>query len=200
MNIRNNHKNVMIALLLGILVVMAVGYAAFSTTLTINGTAAINTTWDVHFNPSIKTVTPTTGFSGGTAPSGNITLSSDNLTATLTATLNQPGDQVQYVLQPKNFGNITAKTTGSVAYVASGASTAAAQSNANSSTSGGAINGSGNYTVGNIKYTVSFSPKTSIGSNTADNNITVTVEFLSSATTTTQQYAAIHITVPYTQA
>lgn len=197
---RNNHKNTMIAMLLGALVVMAVAYAAFATTLTINGTAAINSSWDVHFNPSIKTVTPTTGLTGAAAPTGAITLSSDNLTATLTATLNQPGDKVVYTLQPKNFGSITAKTTGSVAYVASGTNTTNAQSNANSSTSGGAINGSGTYTVGNIKYTVSFTPKTSIASNTADNNITVTVEFISTATTTTQQYAAIHLTVPYAQA
>ena len=46
----NNHKNAMIAMLLGALVVMAVAYAAFSTALTINGTATINSSWNVHFD------------------------------------------------------------------------------------------------------------------------------------------------------
>ena len=46
----SKHKNILIGTLLAVVFVMAVGYAAFAQQLQINGTATINSTWDVHFN------------------------------------------------------------------------------------------------------------------------------------------------------
>ena len=42
------HKSSLIMILLAVVFVMAIGYAAFSTTLNINGTAQITSSWDVH--------------------------------------------------------------------------------------------------------------------------------------------------------
>lgn len=196
----SKHKNALIGALLAVVFVMAVGYAAFATTLTINGTAEISSTWDVHFDPTVKTATPSKTVATGQEPSGTIELSSDNLTATLTADLKQPGDQVVYTLQPKNFGSITAKTTGAVAYVtSSNVSTSAAQTAANAETGSDLMNG-GSKQVGNIIYSLSFTPKASIAANESDNQITVTVQFDPTAETTEHEYAAIHVTIPYTQA
>ena len=42
------HKNALIGALLAVVFVMAVGYAAFAQQLTINGSASISSSWDVH--------------------------------------------------------------------------------------------------------------------------------------------------------
>ena len=44
----SKNNNLLIIALLAIIVVMGVGYAAFTQQLTINGTATINSSWDVH--------------------------------------------------------------------------------------------------------------------------------------------------------
>ena len=46
----SKHKNVLIGALLAVVFVMAVGYAAFATTLTINGEATITSNWHVGFD------------------------------------------------------------------------------------------------------------------------------------------------------
>ena len=196
----SKHKNALIGALLAVVFVMAVGYAAFATTLTINGTAQISSNWDVHFDQTVKTATATKGVATGEETSGSVELSSDNLTATLTANLKQPGDKVEYTLQPKNFGTITAKTTGFTAYVTSSTTgTADAQTAANAQNQGDVMTG-GTKKVGNIIYTVSFTPKESIAGGIADNEVKVTVQFDPNAQSTSQEYAAIHVTIPYTQA
>ena len=49
------NKNILIGTLLAVVFVMAVGYAAFAQQLTINGTATINSSWDVHFDQTKTT-------------------------------------------------------------------------------------------------------------------------------------------------
>ena len=109
----SRHKNILIGALLAVVFVMAVGYAAFAQTLTINGSAEITSTWHVGFDTSKTTdepgvVTPTTGANGTTAPSGTVTYSDDQ-NATIAATLIQPGDKVTFTLTIENYGNINAK-------------------------------------------------------------------------------------------
>ena len=43
----SKHKNALIGALLAVVFVMAVGYAAFAQQLTINGSAEINSSWDI---------------------------------------------------------------------------------------------------------------------------------------------------------
>ena len=109
----SKHKNALIGALLAIVLVMAVGYAAFAQQLTINGSASITSNWHVGFDTT-KThdvpgaVTPTTGANGTTAPSGTVSYSGDQ-TATISATLNQPGDKVVFTLTIENTGTINAR-------------------------------------------------------------------------------------------
>ena len=49
-NMESKNKNILIASLLAVVLVMAVGYAAFVQQLTISGTAEITSTWNVHFD------------------------------------------------------------------------------------------------------------------------------------------------------
>ena len=42
------HKSSVIMVLLAVVLIMAIGYAAFAQQLTINGSAEISSTWDVH--------------------------------------------------------------------------------------------------------------------------------------------------------
>ncbi len=105
-------KNILIAGLLAIVLVMAVGYAAFATQLQITGSAQITSNWDVHFdkaaqvNADIAPSTPAVGI----APSGTLTYGNGDkpLTAQLHADLNQPGDYIIFTLRIINGGTLSA--------------------------------------------------------------------------------------------
>ena len=119
----SKHKNVLIGALLAVVFVMAVGYAAFATTLTINGEATITSNWHVGFDmekdedvPGVVTATKTTGT---TDPSGTVTYSNDQ-NATINATLIQPGDTVEFELTIENYGNINAQLNTPVVTAKSG--------------------------------------------------------------------------------
>jgi uncharacterized membrane protein len=93
-------KNLLIGALLFTIVVMAVGYAAFATTLTINGNATISGKWDVEITGIESAVT-------GTANAGSPSFTTT--TATFDATLVKPGDSATYTVTVENKGNIDAK-------------------------------------------------------------------------------------------
>ena len=100
-----NGKNIMIAALLIAVVALAIGYAAFATTLTINGHAVIDSNWDVE----IISITPS--YSGTAVETTNspTTPSFTATTATFDTTLKAPGDYATYTVKVKNKGTITAK-------------------------------------------------------------------------------------------
>ena len=122
----SKHKNALIGALLAVVFVMAVGYAAFAQLLTINGTATIDSSWDVHFDTNQTTsnaIACTTGVgtssntcgssaAGNVDPYGSITYdqtASQPTVANLTANLKQPGDTVTFTLKPTNYGSLSAK-------------------------------------------------------------------------------------------
>ena len=86
---------------------LSFGYAAWSTTLTISGSAKVNpATWDVHFAyKSGSSLTPTIA--------GNASTTGATLTSTAVSgfdiTLKAPGDSVTYNWLVKNEGSIDAK-------------------------------------------------------------------------------------------
>lgn len=110
------HKNALIGALLAVVFVMAVGYAAFAQLLTINGTASINSTWDVHFDPTLtsaNSVTAANSTDGSTSATGTIAYNDQTkpTVATLTANLVSPGDSVTFTVKPTNYGSLSARAS-----------------------------------------------------------------------------------------
>ena len=108
-------RTYLIIALCAILVIMGVGYAAFSSLLTINGTANISNSWCVGFdNTKTNTMSITKGLSTGTTPTGSMSYSGTacgtNLvpTSSLVAHFYQPGDQIEYTLTITNKSTVTA--------------------------------------------------------------------------------------------
>ena len=111
---RDKRNFIIIALCL-ILVIMGVGYAAFSSLLTINGTANISNSWCVGFdNTKTSAFQITKGLSTGENPNGTMTYSGTACGSTLqpnsslTATFHQPGDKIEYTLTIVNKSSVTA--------------------------------------------------------------------------------------------
>ena len=189
----NNSKNAMIAMLLGALVVMAVAYAAFSTALTINGTATINSSWNVKFD-STKTsgtgvIATTTGFSGGTAPlGGTIAYSNSDTTATLGATLYQPGDKVEYTLTVENTGSLDAVLGTPTMTIVD---------------STGSCTGSGTSTVckstaQHVQFTIGAFSTTDLDKNGGTATIKVTAQFLNTSVSTLTSGEQLKVKVDFT--
>ena len=108
-------RTYLIMALCAILVIMGVGYAAFSSLLTINGTANISNSWCVGFdNTKTTAYTAKAGITGATIPTGTMTYSGTacgtNLVpaSSLTAHFYQPGDEIEYTLTIVNKSTVTA--------------------------------------------------------------------------------------------
>ena len=169
----SKHKNALIGALLAVVFVMAVGYAAFAQTLNINGTATITNAsenWNVHFDTDQTTenaVEASPGIGGTKNPSGTIGYSNSDHTATVNATLIQPGDSVEFTLKVLNEGSITADIN-----KFSVAADSASQSK-------GSCEGN-TCTFGYIVYTVTPAAPTTIA-NGESSTVKVKAEFNSSA-------------------
>ena len=85
---------------------LTVAFAALSQTLTINGSAAVNTaSWDIHFeNLTLSEKTGTAEVSGTPQLTGTV-ISGINVS------LNKPGDKIVYEFDLVNNGSIEAKLT-----------------------------------------------------------------------------------------
>ena len=189
----SKHKNALIGALLAVVFVMAVGYAAFAQTLTINGTATIDSTWDVHFDDT-KTegagvINAEAGLVGATAPDGGrISYEDSNHKANLSATLHQPGDKVTYTLTILNTGSIDAALHQPVLTVE------------------GATAGSGlTQSKGNIQFTVQgLAEGTSLPNTSGSTTVQVIAEYIDSdggdTTSGTRQSATATITIDAYQA
>ncbi len=187
-------KNLLIGGLIAVVLIMAVGYAAFATQLNINGTAEITSSWNVHFDSSkisgTGVIDTTTGLTGATAPRGTIEYSNENQTASLTASLNQPGDKVVYTLTILNEGSLKAKAGTPVLKL----------DDADSGVSGLTA------TKGHIKFTVTEPTPNSLVATTGSATMTVTAEYIdddtSAGTTgnvTATESATLGVTITYTQ-
>ena len=108
-----NAKKIIVITMCTLICIMAVGYAAFSTKLTITGTSSIESTWNVEFT-KIEEVSKTSGITITNPPTASGT------TATFNVDLTSPGDNIIYRITVANNGtlnaiidNITASETGS---------------------------------------------------------------------------------------
>ena len=114
-NNENKRKTMLIFVLISISLIMVIGFAAFNSTLTINGTASTNPNWCIGFdNRNTSAYTVTKVVQTGTSPTGSIgfsgTACSTNYVpvASLGATFYQPGDKIEYTLTIANKGSINA--------------------------------------------------------------------------------------------
>lgn len=101
-------KGILIAMLCTVIVVMAVAFAAFQTTLTINGTASIESNWCVRIkdNPTC-TKTPVTGGASSSVTASVTKVSAT--TATISMGFTQPGDSATCTIVFENCGSVNAK-------------------------------------------------------------------------------------------
>ena len=101
--LNSRQRNYIIAGLCMILVIMGVGYAAFSSQLKITGTSNIDSTWSV----KIISITPT-DIVGEAKDKSEITTYTDT-TATFGTSLKLPNDSITYNIVIKNGGSLDAK-------------------------------------------------------------------------------------------
>lgn len=97
----NNKKNIVIGALIGVIMLMGIGYAALAQVLNINGKANISGSWDVEITGI------TAGTMTGAASVGNPTF--DATSATFETNLEYPGATATYVVTIENKGTIDAK-------------------------------------------------------------------------------------------
>ena len=151
---RSTRRNYIIIALCMVLALMGVGYSAFSSLLTINGTANVQTNWCVGFdNTKTSAFQITKGLSTGENPNGTMTYSGTACGSTLqpnsslTASFHQPGDKIEYTLTIVNKSSVTA------------AIKSITINNDENVTS------NWTHTDGNITYTVEMPAKTTLESN-----------------------------------
>ena len=98
---RRQRNNIIIASLCAVLVLMGIGYAAFSTQLKINGTSNISSNWNVLIT-DITSGSIVGGASNASEPTHTDT------TATFSTNLISPGDSITYTITVANQGSIDA--------------------------------------------------------------------------------------------
>ena len=102
---RRQKNNLIIGGLCCVLVLMGIGYAAFSSQLKINGTSSISSSWNVLIT-DITSGSIVGGASNASEPTHT------NTTATFSTNLVSPGDSITYTITVENKGTIDATLTG----------------------------------------------------------------------------------------
>lgn len=102
-------KKRLLILLLIVFLFVSVAYSLLYTTLTINGTATINGSWNIHI-PSIEDngIVLRSKSNGVIETTGYPTVEENNLNAAFNVSLNKPGDFIEYDILIVNAGNIDA--------------------------------------------------------------------------------------------
>ena len=102
----HRQRSIVLGVLGAIMLLMVVGYAAFSTQLNINGTSNISSNWD------IRITNITSDLHGGATNATEPTYDNENgLTASFSTNLVSPGDYAEYTVTVRNNGDIDATLT-----------------------------------------------------------------------------------------
>ncbi len=97
-----NVKGILLLLVIAVLI-MSVGFALYSQSLTINGTVTVKATkWDIHYDSTTYTET------SGSQAAATHTFSSGDTDFAFTVTLNKPGDFYEASFDAKNYGTFNA--------------------------------------------------------------------------------------------
>ena len=100
---RNRKKrNIVIFSLVGVLLCMVAGYAAFQTQLKVTGSSTVTSNWDIEIT-NVTSGTPTGSAENAVAPSF------DKLWASMEANLYDKGDAMEYDVTIENKGTLDAK-------------------------------------------------------------------------------------------
>ena len=110
MKSKRDKRNYIIIGLCAILVIMGVGYAAFSSLLTINGTANITNSWNIEIT-NIRGVNLSGVQNNGAYDKEEPTVGQDKVSATFHTGLIQPGDTRIYEVEVTNKGSVDADIT-----------------------------------------------------------------------------------------
>jgi len=110
---KKKKKNLLIGGLIAIVLVMAVGYAAFATNLNITSSAQTTSTWDIEITniQADKTATCSDSSDASICTTvGDIShsITDNNLTANFSSALISPGDSVVYTITVQNKGTLDA--------------------------------------------------------------------------------------------
>ena len=177
----SKHKNALIGALLAVVFVMAVGYAAFAQQLTINGSAEITSSWNVHMKDEGANYNPESIM--GTTPTGSVDVDEGGLTATFSANFTSPGDKITYTIPIENTGTldarldtITLSSDTSNMQIDQGQLTATTQD-------------------GNIKYTVTRPTASPLTANGGKDTITIVAEFVDQNNQGNLQNVSANLTV-----
>ena len=99
-------RSIVLGTLVGIILLMGIGYAAFSSQLNITGTSNISSNWD------IRITNITSSLHGGATNATEPTYDNENgLTASFSTNLVSPGDYAEYTVTVRNNGDIDATLT-----------------------------------------------------------------------------------------
>ena len=101
-------KNIVLGSLGAIILLMAIGYAAFNTQLNINGTSNITSNFVVKIT-NIESGSIVGGASNASEPTYD---NENGLTASFSTNLTSPGDSITYTITLENQGSIDATLTG----------------------------------------------------------------------------------------
>ena len=180
----SQNKNVLIGGLLAIVLVMAVGYAAFSTSLNITGSAGITSSWNVAFDTT-KTSGANVVATSGTASGGTISYS-DGQHASISSTgLVKPGDSATYTLTILNTGSLPA-TLGALTITGTGCTVSGNECTTSS---------------GHLKFTVSNPSTSSLAATEGSATMTVKAEYVNEAVSSAStENASIEVSFTATQA
>ena len=161
---KRKKNNIIIGSLLAVVLLMAVGYAAFSTVLNIKGTGSISSKWN------IKITNVEVSNTVGDASDGEGTTFED-LTATINSNLVSPGDSITYDVTVRNDGSLDAVLTN----INLSESTNPAISFSTSNLEAGAELQTGEEAI--LKVTITYNDVTEQPENTSANlNVTLTYE------------------------
>ena len=108
LNFKN--RNYIIIGLCAVLVLMAVGFAAFSQNLQINGTSNISSSWDIRIT-GIRAVNLSSVTNNGAYDITEPSIGSDNLSASFQTGLKSPGDTRIYEIEVTNRGSLDAEVS-----------------------------------------------------------------------------------------
>lgn len=99
---KSKKKNLLLVLLILLIVGIAVGYAGFAQTLTINGTANLKSDWNIHINSITEG-----DLVGATTVKAEATHGA--VAATFEVDLEYPGASASYIVEVHNDGSVPAK-------------------------------------------------------------------------------------------